>query len=161
MQTSNATQDFGSDDPARVFLAELSLSDFLPDQDWREEPAAGYLLQSLRELGMSPECLESIAGTLTGFAKETVGRAKQGGLEVPGRIRIFCQKKIIDDANAAKPSRPYHLEQGKKQEQLLPDPSANRIGGWGYFTIEKGENVSTGSTLSSENSVDVYLYKEG
>ncbi len=110
---------------------------------------------------MSPECMENIAGTVTEFAKEALVRYKQEGPEFPGRIRIFCQKKIIDDANSEKTSRPYHTEQDKKQKQIFSDSSASRIGGWGYFSIERGGDISTDSPLSSGNSVDLYLYKEG
>jgi hypothetical protein len=76
-----------------ILLAEHSFSDFLSDQERGEQPAAGSLFQSLRELGMSPECMENIARALAGFAQEARARAKQGRLELPGRIRIFCQKK--------------------------------------------------------------------
>jgi hypothetical protein len=153
MQTSNAKQNFSSDDPVWVLLAELSLRDFLSDHDRREEPAAGFLFQALRELGMSPECMEGIARTLAGFARELV-RTDQGRLEVPGRIRIFCQKKMIDDTNSAKSSRPYHTGQVKEQKQIFPEPGANMIGGWGYFIIERGTDLPP-------NSIDLYLYKEG
>jgi len=161
METSNAEQNFRSADPVWVLLAELSLGDFLFDHDRRDEPTAGYLFQTARELGMSPECMENIAGTVTEFAKEALGRYKEEGPEFPGHIRIFCQKKIIDDANSEKTSRPYHTEQGKKQKQIFPDSGANTVGGWGYFSIERGGNVPTGSSLSSGNSIDLYLYKEG
>jgi len=161
MQTSNAKQNFRSDDPVWVLLAELSLRDFLSDYDRRDGPTAGLLIQTARELGMLPECTENIAGTQAGFAKEAVVHDKQGRLEFHGRIRIFCQNKIIDDANSEKTSRPYHTEQGKKQKQIFPDSGANTVGGWGYFSIERGGNVPTGSSLSSGNSIDLYLYKEG
>ena len=148
MQASNANQNFSSGDPEWVLLAELSLGDFLPDHDRREGPVAGFLFQITRELGMSPEYVENIARTLAGFAIEALARTKQERLEVPGRIRIFCQKKIMGDANAEKPSR--LSEQDKQQKQILPDSRASRIGGWGYFSIER-----------AGNSVDLYLYKEG
>ena len=138
MQTSNPNQNFRSKDPVWVLLAKLSFSDCLSAQGRGEEPAAGFLFQSLRELGMSPEGMESIAGKLAGFAKEARARAGQGRLGFPGQIRIFCQKKMIEDANAAKLSRAYRTEQAIKDEQISPDPGANKMGGWGYFTIEKG-----------------------
>ncbi|HSL46557.1 MAG TPA: hypothetical protein VK897_24195 [Anaerolineales bacterium] len=161
MQTSNAKQNFSSGDPVWILLAEFPLGDFLSDHVQSDSPTAGLLFQTARELGMSSERMESTAATLAGFAKETLARTKQGGLEFSGQIRIFCQKKMIDDASSTKTTRSYHTEQDKKQEQIFPDRRANRIGGWGYFTIERGENDSTGSTLSSGISVDLYLYKEG
>ena len=80
MQTPNAKQKFRSDDPAWVFLAELSLGDFLSDHDRRDEFMTGYLLHTVQELSMSPECMENIARTLAGFAKEVLARTEQGML---------------------------------------------------------------------------------
>ena len=158
MQTSNANQGFSSGDPAWVLLAELSLSDFLPDPGRKGEPAAGSLFQSLRELGMSPECMENIARTLADFAREASSRYKQGRLEFPGRIRIFCQEKKIEGANSAKPLGPSQAEPDKKQKPMFPDPG---IGGWGYFTIERNEDLPPGSSATPHNRLDLYLYKEG
>lgn len=118
MQTSNANQSFSSGDLGWVLLAELSLSDFLPDQDRREEPATGFLFQSLRELGMSPESMQTIAGRLAGFAKEAWARHKQDRMEFPGRIRIFCQNKIVNKSNSAKPAR---------SSQAKPDKNKNKF----------------------------------
>jgi hypothetical protein len=158
MQTLNANQNFRSNDPVWILLAELSLGDFLSDHDWREGSTVGFLFQALRELGMSAECMESIARTLAGFAQEARARHKQGKLEFPGRMRIFCQKKMIEDANSAKPSRPSHIEQGKEQKQIFPDSGA---GGWGYFMIERGEDLPPDLPAVLHNHMDLYLYKEG
>ena len=158
MQPSYVNQSFSSGDPVWVLLAELSISDFLPDQERREGPAAGCLFQALRELGMSPECMEHIATALAGFAREASVRTKQGRLEFAGRIRIFCQKKRINDADSAKPLRPSRAEPGKEQKQIFPDP---RVGGWGYFMIERGEDLPPDSSATPHHDIDLYLYKEG
>jgi hypothetical protein len=155
MQTPNAKRNFSSDDPAWALLAEFSLSDFL------DGSAAGSLFQTLRELGMSPECIENIVRTLAGFAKEALMRGKQGRLECPGRIRIFCRKRMIHDARAAKTSRSSRTGQGQQQKQMVPDSGAGRIGGWGYFMIERGENLPPDSSTIPHNFVDLYLYREG
>jgi len=162
MQTSNAEQNFRSADPVWVLLAELSLGDFLSDHDQRDEPTAGYLFQMVRELGMPFECMENIAKLVTEFAKESPVHYKQEGLEFPARIRIFCQKKIIDDANAARTtSRPYHTEQAMHHSPMILDLGTKMNGGWGCFLIKKGGNVSDDASLSSHHLVDLYLYREG
>src|SRR5512141_1709084 len=108
MQTSNAKQNFRSDDPLWVLLAELPVRDFLSGHDRKDKSTARYLFQTVRELGMPLMCVEDIAMLVTEFTKESPVHDKQEGLEFPARIRIFCQKKIIDDANAARTtSRPY------------------------------------------------------
>lgn len=123
---------------------------------------AGSLFQTVQELDMSPECMESIARTLSGFAKEAFAHHNQGRSEFPGRIRIFCQKKIIDDVNPGRStSRSDHAEKVKEHAHMILDSGMKINGGWGYFLIERGGNVSTESPASSWNSVDLYLYKEG
>ena len=161
MQPSNSNQSFSSGDPVWVLLAELSLRDFLPDQDRREGPTPGYLLQTLRDLGVSPECIENIARALAGFAKEALARYQPGMPEFSGRIRIFCQKKMTGGAKSTKPSRPYHTEPAEKHKQHSPDARANTIGGWGYFMIERGEDLPPDPSAVPHNYVDLYLYKEG
>jgi hypothetical protein len=156
MQTLNANQNFRSKDPVWILLAELSLRDFLSDHDRRDGPTAGLLFQTARELGMSPECMENIARSLAGFAKEALVRTKHGGLEFPGWIRIFCQKKIMDDEKSAKTSRPP--KQDKQQNQVFPDSGG---GGWGYFIIERGEDLPPYSSAIPQSYIDLYLYKEG
>ena len=159
MPTSNAKQTFRSDDPEWVFLAELSLGDFLSDHDPNTAATAGYLFQMVQELGISPEGTENIVRPLAEFAEEALVRTKEGRLEFPGWIRIFCQKKIIDDAKSMKSSRPP--EQDKQQKQLFPGSGVRKMGGWGYFMIERGEDLSPDSYAIPHNSIDLYLYKEG
>lgn len=161
MPTLNVKKTFGSDDPVWVLLAELSLREFLSDQDRSDEPAAGSLFQTLQEFRMSPECMEHIAGMLAGLAKEASLRTKPGKIELPGRIRIFCQKKILDDVKSVKTSGSCHPEQPEKQKQSFPDSGGNKIGGWGYFMIERGEDLPPDSSAIPHNFIDLYLYKEG
>lgn len=67
----------------------------------------------------------------------------------------------MDEANAVKTQRPDPTEQDKKQKRILPDSGANTIGGWGYFIIERGEDLSPDSFAIPHNCIDLYLYKEG
>jgi hypothetical protein len=76
MQISNAKQNFSSDNPVWILLAELSLGDFLSDHVQSDSPTAGLLFQTARELDISSECMESIARTLVGFAKDALVRTK-------------------------------------------------------------------------------------
>jgi hypothetical protein len=146
-------------DPIWVLLAEFPVRDFLSDQS--EGAVAGFIFQSLRELSMSTVWKDDIAKTLAKFADEALTCTKEGSLEFAGRIRIFCQKKINDDAKSAKPSKPYQTEQGKKQKQTFPNAGANTIGGWGYFVIERGADLPPDSSAVPQNEIDLYLYKEG
>jgi hypothetical protein len=159
MQTSNAKGNFNYDDTGWVLLAEIPFMDFLSDQDQRDKPVVSSMLQTLLELGMSREDMENIARTLAGFARKALVRTKQRGLEFPARIRIFCQKKMINDANSAKSARPP--EQVKKQRQMFPDFGVSRIGGCGCFMLERGEDLRSASDAIPRSCIDLYLYKEG
>jgi hypothetical protein len=87
---------------------------------------------------------------------------KQGRLEISGGIRIFCQKKIVDDANSARTtSRHDQAEQAAEHGQIVLDSGMKKNGGWGYFMVERGENFSPTSSLNPHNCIDLYLYKEG
>jgi hypothetical protein len=161
MQTSNMKQNLRSNEPEWVLLAELSVRDFLSDYDRSDEPMAAYLFQTLQELGMSAVCMENIARTLAGFAEGALVHTNQAGLEFHGRIRIFWQKETMDQANTLKTQTPKPTEQDKKQKRFLPYSGANTIGGWGYFIVERGEDLLLDSSAIPHNTIDLYLYKEG
>ncbi len=162
MQISSANPSSRLNDPAWYFLAEILLSEFLPDHDRRDERTAGLLFQTVRELGIPPECVENIETALLEFAEGAPVHFKQGGLESRGQIRIFCQKKMIRNASSERPTLiPDCAEQALEHARRIFDFGAQMNGGWGYFLIKRGGNVSTGSSVSSWNSVDLYLYKEG
>ncbi len=107
MDITNTIPNDRFDDPLWHFLAEFPLSEFLSDHERSGVLAAGALYRTVRELGMPPECAANIEMTLAGFAVEAQEHFKQERLEIPGRIRVFCQNKLITN------------------------------GGWGYFLIER------------------------
>ena len=161
MQILNANQYSRSDDPVWFFLAEFLLSDFFVDHDRKDELTGGLLFQAVRELGMPPEWVENIEMTLAEFANKALIHFKQGGLEQPGRIRVFCQKKIIDDANFARAAlSSYQQEQAVEHAQRILDSGTNLNRGWGYFIIDRSGS-DAGSSEKSSLLVDLYLYQEG
>ena len=134
MLSSNANQEARAKDSGWYLLGEYPLSTFLPGPEKGEEITAGLLCQTMRDLGLPLEYLENIDRTLAGFAKEALVHFRQARVELPGRIRILCQRKMI------------HEEVN---------------GGWGYFVIERRCYVSADSLVNSPDLVDLYLYKEG
>ncbi len=160
MANIDTDQRIRSGDPAWYFLVDLSLSEILADHR-SDERTDGLWVQTVRDLGVPLECVDNIKRTLTGFARDAWGHFKQGRLEAPGRMRLFCQQKIIDDANSTETTRFIHTEQAPENEQMIHHSSSKMNGGWGYFLIERGVNVSAGSPGGSWISVDLYLYKEG
>jgi hypothetical protein len=161
MQTSNGDQNIRSKHPEWYLLAEYALSEILPDNGKGDELPAGLLSQPLRALGIPLEYLEIIDMTLTGFAKEMLLYYKQGSLEMPGRIRVFCQRKMIDDANSAKTSRLYNAKQAMEHAQIIHPFGTKMNEGWGYYVIERGRDFASIPSKESCRVVEIYLYKEG
>ncbi len=159
MTDTDTNPRIGYDDPAWYFLAELSPGEISADH--RDELMHGLWVQTLRELGMPFECVENIHRTLAGLARDAGGYFKQESMEVPGTIRLFCQKKMIDDANSTKIRRPCATGLAGEQIKMIEHSTAKMNGGWGYFVIERGGNGLAGSPAHSWKAVDLYLYKEG
>lgn len=132
------------------------LSEILAYQK-RDELKDGLWVQTVCELSIPLECVENIKRTLTVFASDVCVKFEQERLDMPGRVRLFCQKKIIDNANSTEITRLYHAEHPIDLIKSIHHSAAKIKGGWGYFVIEKGGDVLT----DSWNSVDLYLYKEG
>jgi len=159
--TSNINENGRSNDSVWQFLAEYSLSEFLSDHGKGDELTTGLLFQPFRELGVPPDWIGNIEMTLTEYAKQALAHFKQGKVELPGRIRVYCQNKIIEYANSARAdSRPCHAEQSVGHLQMVYQSTA-KMGGWGYFLIERGGNVLVDSPEGSWKTINLYLYKEG
>ena len=160
MQTSNINKNGRSNDSVWQFLAEYSLSEFLSDPDKGDELTTGLLFQPFRELGVPPDWIGNIETALTGYAKQALAPFKQGMVELSGSIRVFCQKKMIVDANSAKTSRPDHIEQATENVPIIFKTGSIMNGGWGYFIVENSGG-SASSSMRSHPVVDLYLYREG
>jgi len=160
MQTSNGDPNIRSNRPEWNLLAEYVLSEIKSNNDDEDELTEGWLVQPFGELGLPPESAQSIQMALTGSVKETLAHLKQGGLEGPGRLRVFCQKKLSDDANSVKASRPVYSEQTMEHAPIKYHSSTVMNGGWGYFVIERSGD-GAGPLGRARPVVDLYLYKEG
>lgn len=161
METTNTKYTFSSNDPVWVFLAEYSLKTFLEKPDAGDEGGAGMPSQALRELVMPGDCIHHVEKTLRSFAREALVHFQQERMELDGRIRIFCLKKMIEDACSEKSLRFNHLKQVIGQERYVHFSGLEKNGGWGYFFIIRGVNYQEGGSVSSQNRIDLYIYKEG
>ncbi len=159
MQTPDINPIIRSEYPAWQLLAEFSFKEFINDHERSDGLTTRCLFQSVEALRIPGKCLENIDGTLTWFAEEALLRSMQGKYELTGRIRLFCQDKPAGDLYSTKISRLSHPLQALEPVQAIHQSTAKMIGGWGYFLIERGGATSTDMIL--QNSVDLYLYKEG
>ena len=134
MQTSNPNQESRSKDLVWYLLGETSLSKFLSDPEKGNKITAGLLSQTVRELSIPIERVESIEMALGSLASEALAHIKHGRVEFPGRVRIFCEKKMIDE---------------------------EMKGGGGYFVIERSTGSSTSDCTEPHHLIDLYFYEEG
>jgi hypothetical protein len=161
MQNPKDDQNSRYDDPLWCFLAEYSLSEFVADEDTEDELTAGLLSHATQDIGMPLELIQSIERTLIGFAKEAMAHFNQDSLDSPVYIRLFCQKKPIEDINSAKTSSHFNAESNAESTQINRRSDTKMNGGWGYFLIERSGVSPAGSSMSTYHLVDLYLYKEG
>jgi hypothetical protein len=161
MQTTNANPKSRHKDQGWIFLVEHSIDEFMLASHRVDEPAAGYLFQTMSDMGIPLECLKKMVRTLIEFVNQIMVQSTQRKREFPVVIRLFCQKRMIDEACVAKTSRPYDTEQALEHAPFIHHPGTKMNGGWGYFLIERGNHVPTGGSGSSQKTVDLYLYKEG
>ena len=161
MQTSSADQNIRSNNPVWYLFAEYSLSEIVTKNSKGDELTAGFLFQPFQELGVPNEWIGNIEMTLSAFAKKVlVVPFKQRRLEISASIRIFCQKKVIDDVNSTNASRPEHTVQTMEHIPFIDPCGTSMNGGWGYFIIERSGDYA-GSSQRFHPFIDLYLYKEG
>ncbi len=161
MDTPNANHHSSLNDPVWYFLAEYPLRELKVDRDIRAELAASSLFQTIRDLGIPAEHLNSIEFTLIGFAHKAMAHPHQGGLKFPLYLRLYCQKKAVDELILMKPLHHLTLEQPFESSPCIPHPDTERNGGWGYFLVERSAGFVPSASTRIYNLVDLYLYKEG
>jgi hypothetical protein len=161
MQTSKSdSQNIKSNHTEWYLLAEYALSEIMPDNVKGDELTAGFLSQPFQALGVPPEWIGKVEMTLTRLAILALVPVEQEKLARSGSIRLFCQRKMIDDANSVKTSSLYNEEQAMEHGPIKYHSSTIMNGGWGYFIIERSGD-DAGSSERSSLLVDLYLYQEG
>ncbi len=141
-QAPNVKLNHSTDVTAWYLLVEFSPQEFLSDRSRSDGLMAGFLSLPLQQLDTLPEWVASVEAMLARFAKEAWGHFEPGG-----RVRVFCQRKIIDDGCL-------------ERAQAILDPGKKMNGGWGYYAIEKGRD-STGAAFTEPcHIIEIYVYRE-
>ncbi|MGE5221970.1 MAG: hypothetical protein ACM3PY_06010 [Omnitrophica WOR_2 bacterium] len=160
MQIAHVTQDTKTNNPQWYFLAEFLLGDGLGDAA-TGELADRLLFQLLRDLGIPPECLKKIEATMTGFTREAIGQSSQGSYPSLVHLRLFCQRKIIENFYLANTSSRPDVKQPLEVARDSYGSETKSNGGWGYFLVERGGDFRGASAERPHHSIDLYLYREG
>ena len=133
MQTSNTNRGLRSKDLTWYLLGEYPLSNILSGAEIDDRITAPILSQMGGTIENQNESIERNTIKLSSLAKEAMEKYTLGRVEAPGRIRIYCQKKMIEEG-------------------------VN--GGWGYFVIERSSDTETNTGIKPGPYVDLYIYKE-
>jgi hypothetical protein len=161
MQTTTDNLYSKTADPEWRFLGEYPLNELMTEMDNRDRTNASLLFQTIRDMGIHEELLSNIESKLIRFAKEAIAHLNQGRLESPVYIRLFCQKKTVEDVNSAKSASQFNAELSIEPNQIIHQPDAGINGGWGCFLIKRGVTESEDASPRSQYFVDLYLYREG
>ena len=129
MQTYNPDQGSRSKDLEWYLLEEFSLGDFSPAPERGGKITAELLSHTAGDLDKPAECVDHSEMTLKSLVREALVYFRPGREELPARIRVFCQQKVIN-------------------EEIK--------GGWGYFVIERSRDVSTCEGNDSHHFDNLY-----
>jgi hypothetical protein len=161
MNMLNNQVNFQSNDSPWYFLTEYSFSNIIPNQDEEGVHTGGQLSQIGSEFGIPAEFIEKIEMTLRSYSREALANVKQGRLELPPLVRIFCQKKMTNDERFALSSKISKSEYRPDQELINHRSGTDFKGGWGFFLIQRRGYYPTSSSSNDCNSIELYLYNEG
>jgi hypothetical protein len=132
MHTSNANQEKSSIGSGWYLLGDYPLSLFMPGYEKGDRDAFRPLSQTIKEWGLPVECAQNLERILRNIIEEALPQFRSGKADLPGRIRVFIQMKMI----------------GQEMK-----------GGWGYFVIERSKHAAYGDWI--EPLYDFYIYGEG
>ena len=121
-------------------MGDFSLGEATSDEVMTAELTAGMLFQAIRELGLPPEHIERIAGTITAIVREGDSRFNHCSPGLPARICLFCNRKGMDSVH---------------------QPGDQMKGGWGYYVIEQGRDFLHIPWQEPCRELELYLYREG
>jgi hypothetical protein len=139
MHTENNDSHHKNDDPEWSLIAEYSLSDGIAYEDTGAELWSGSLIKTMRVLGLSPETLNKIRGTIAWAARKAIRENIACNPNSPASFRLFCERKIMNSASHAKD----HVN-----------------GGWGFYVIERDRDDPNPSYQEGQRVVELYLYRE-
>ena len=140
MQEENDTHKLIFEDSTWSSVAEFSPGDNFKDEEEAAVLMVSPLFQTIRRLGLPPEYLKRIEGTVSETASGARRQSHPCLQDLPIRIRLFCTNKTLD--------RLYH--------------SGGQVnGGWGYYVIERSRDLPNASCRDLCRVVEIYLYREG
>jgi hypothetical protein len=141
MPAESDNQENKYDHSIWVLITQYLLREESHDEESGAKTIAGSLFQAMRALGLAPEGFEKLEETITGIITTARRHSLHGGRpDWPVYIRLFCQRILLDGS-------PHYVKQ--------------RLGGWGYYIIERGGDSNASVCDSYHRIVEFYIYREG
>ena len=141
MPAESGNQENSFDHSIWVLITQCLLREESHDEKSDANIVAGSLFQAMRELGLAPKGFEKLEETIVGIIGATRNHALHGGkLDWLVHIRLFCQRILLDGL-------PHYQEQ--------------QLGGWGYYTIERGGDSAALICDCYHRIIEFYIYREG
>lgn len=160
MQTINHNSKSSDDNHIWLLLSEFSLSEFPLDEDIAVELSLGWIFQTMREFGLPWELTNQIEMPLSWTLRKAINCFNRCTNRSIG-IRLFCQPRMMVEIRQAKTSQSPLTQQIMEPSENLRSPGDKMNGGWGYFLVESGGDITRTSYMDHNQVVEVYLYQEG
>ena len=147
-------------------ITQYSLGENTRDEDINAVLIASPLYTTMQKLGITPEHIHHIIGTVSLTATQARSHFLPGRSNMLVTIRVFCQRKTLAYALRLENSRRFDAPiSGNPTQEFLDlnitlESSGDRnYGGWGYFIIERGADLSI-AYQERPGVLELYLYKE-
>jgi hypothetical protein len=141
MPAESDNQENRFDHSLWVLITQCLLREESHDEKSGAKTVAGSLFQAMRELGFAPDGFEKLEETIVGIIGTARRHALLGGKpDWLVHIRLFCQRILLDG---------------------LPRYEEQQLGGWGYYTIERGEDSTALVCDCYHRIIEFYIYREG
>ena len=147
-------------------IAQYSLVENTREEDIDAVLIACPLNTTMQKLGITQARIHHIFGTVSVTATQARGHFLSGRSNMPVIIHLFCQRKTL--AGALRPENSMQFDvpisASSLQEFLelnitLESSGERNSGGWGYFIIERGADLSI-AYQEHPCVLELYLYRE-
>jgi hypothetical protein len=147
-------------------VSQYSLGENTRDEEIGAVLIASPLNTTMQKLGITQERIHRIFGTVSVTATQARSHFLSGRSNMLVTIQMFCQRKTLAGALRLKNSKQFDalisgdsLQEFRGLNITLESSGERNSGGWGYFIIERGADLSI---AYQEHScvLELYLYRE-
>jgi hypothetical protein len=138
-------------------IAEYIVTDSVKDEFLEAMRTDRSLPQTLRELGLPTGYISKILASIEEIVHGLNSYLAYG----PLRMRLFCQREVIQELRAQ--HFPNQMTTGQPQElsRQFHDLDIKNNWGWGCFVVEKRGDFQAASQDEASYIAELYLYREG